>query len=381
MKLNDKKQGIFYITYAMILFFLLYNIRTLIGVGNSFLGIIFPFILGAGIAFILNMPMSFIEKNLSKLDQKQRIVRWKRAISLVLTLVLFVAVIAIVIVLVIPAITSAFIKVLETIPPFLETVVTEMQKWNLPVDELEKWVTETTINWSEIGKKVFDLAKDWSTGIFTSTVGVVSSVVGVVADGVISFIFAIYILFAKEKLYRQFKMLCFAFLPEKHANEIFRVGKLIHKTFSSFFAGQCLEACILGLMFVVTMGILRIPYAMLIGVLIAVTALIPIFGAFIGCAVGTFLILMVDPMKALVFVILFLLLQQIEGNLIYPKVVGGSVGLPSIWVLMAVSIGGSLMGVVGMILFIPMFSVLYTLLREKTYQKLQSKPIADNKKK
>lgn len=165
----------------------------------------------------------------------------------------------------------------------------------------------------------------------------------------------------------------------KGADEVFRMGRLIHKTFSNFFAGQCLEACILGLMFVVTMVILGIPYAILIGVLIAVTALIPVFGAFIGCGVGVFLILMVDPMKALIFLILFLVLQQVEGNLVYPKVVGGSIGLPGIWVLVAVSVGASLMGVLGMLLFIPMFSVFYALLREKTYKNLKRRSVAKGK--
>lgn len=151
------------------------------------------------------------------------------------------------------------------------------------------------------------------------------------------------------------------------------VCSLTYKTFSSFLTGQCVEAVILGTMFVIAMTIFRLPYALLVGVLIAFTALIPIFGAFIGCIVGAFLILMDAPMKAVIFVIMFLVLQQIEGNLIYPKVVGSSVGLPSIWVLAAVSIGGSLMGVVGMLVFIPIVSVLYTLLRNNVYGRLDKR--------
>ena len=142
---------------------------------------------------------------------------------------------------------------------------------------------------------------------------------------------------------------------------------------SSFITGQCVEAVILGAVFFVSMTILRIPYALLVGCLIAVTALIPIVGAFIGCIVGAFLLLMVSPMQALFFVVLFLILQQVEGNLIYPHVVGSSVGLPSIWVLVAVSVGGSLMGIAGMLVFIPLTSVLYALFREFVYQRLQAK--------
>ena len=151
------------------------------------------------------------------------------------------------------------------------------------------------------------------------------------------------------------------------------VCSLTSKTFSSFLAGQCVEALILGTMFFVVMSIINMPYALLVGVLIAFTALIPIFGAFIGCFVGAFLILMVDPLQALIFVIMFLVLQQIEGNFIYPKVVGSSVGLPSIWVLAAVTIGGSLMGVVGMLIFIPIVSVIYTLFRSSVYKRLRKK--------
>ncbi len=370
MNLKDKKQGIFYITYAMVLFFLLYNIKTLLGLGNSIVGILLPFIAGAGVAFILSLPMGFIERNLTKLAGGKKAERWKRPVSLILTLVLFVAIIAIVVVLIIPAVRDAAEKIIETVPMFLTTVINWMEEAHIPADELEAWLNEMTINWAEIGQKALSFVKNWSTGFVVSTVDVVSSVIGVVADSVIAFIFAIYILCAKENLYRQFKMILYAFVPEKVADQVMKVGKLTHRTFSNFFAGQCLEACILGGMFVVTMTVLRIPYAILIGVLIAVTALIPIFGAFIGCAVGVFLILMVNPMKALVFFIMFFVLQQIEGNLIYPKVVGGSVGLPSIWVLMAVSVGGSLAGVIGMILFIPLFSVVYALFREQTYSRL-----------
>lgn len=153
-------------------------------------------------------------------------------------------------------------------------------------------------------------------------------------------------------------------MPEKIVNKITYVAKLSNETFSNFITGQCLEALILGTMFFVTLSIIRLPYALLIGVLIAFTALIPIFGAFIGCIVGAFLMIMVSPMKALIFVIVFIVLQQIEGNLIYPKVVGGSVGLPSLWVLAAVTIGSSLMGVAGMLFFIPFTSVIYTLVRD-----------------
>ncbi len=377
--MKDMKKGIIYISYTLVLFFLLFNIRSVIGAGQNVLGMLFPFILGAGIAFILSLPMGFFERKMTFLNKKESYEKWKRPFSLILTIFVFIAVLSIVILLIIPAIQDTAEIIVATVPGFLMGLVDQLKQWNLPAEELEQWLNDTAINWSLIGQKVLAFLQTWSAGLFASTFGVVSSVVGVIADIVVALIFAIYILFSKEKLYSQFKMLMYAFLPEKAADRLFYIGRLTHKTFASFFAGQCTEACILGLMFVVTMAILRIPYAILIGVLIAVTSLIPIFGAFIGCAVGVLLIVMVDPMKAVIFLVLFLVIQQIEGNLIYPKVVGGSVGLPGIWVLVAVSVGASLAGVIGMILFIPLFSVAYTLLKDKTKEVLKDKKVAKEK--
>jgi predicted PurR-regulated permease PerM len=379
LNLKEMKKGIFYISYALILFFLLYNIRSVIGAGHGLISMLFPFILGAGIAFILSLPMGYFERKFTFFDQKPTYKKWERPFCLLLTFLVFVGVISVVILLIIPAIRDTAEKVMATVPAFLMSLVEELNALNLPAEELEKWLSDTAINWSFVGEKALGFVKNWSTGIFASTYGVVSSVIGVVADIVIALIFAIYILFSKEDLYRQFKMLVYAFVPEKAGDKLFYVGKLTHRTFANFFAGQCVEACILGLMFMVTMAIIRIPYAVLIGVLIGVTSLIPIFGAFIGCAIGALLIVMVDPMKALIFLVVFLVIQQIEGNLIYPKVVGGSIGLPGIWVLVAVSVGGSLAGVLGMILFIPLFSVGYSPLKDKTKALLKENSISKDK--
>ena len=202
---------------------------------------------------------------------------------------------------------------------------------------------------------------------------VIGGVVSGVSTFVIALIFSFYILLQKEKLGRQGRQVLYALLPERRADRTLEILRLSSRTFSSFLSGQCLEACILGTLFVAAMTIFRMPYALLVGVLIAFTALIPIFGAFVGLGIGAFLMLMVNPMDALIFTITFFVLQQIEGNLIYPHVVGGSVGLPSIWVLVAVTVGGSMMGVVGMLLFIPLCSVLYALLREAVHGRLAQK--------
>lgn len=379
MEWKDKKKGFIYITYTLLLFFFLYRIRSFAALGKNLLGILFPFLVGGFLAFLLSLPMGWLERKLFPKEKNGALYQFKRPISLVLTFLLLIGIVGLVILMIVPALSDTVQKIIATVPAFLFKLVDDLKKWNLPVQDLEQWVNEAAINWSLIGEKVFHFLQNWSTGFMTSTFGVVSSLVSGVADGVISLIFAIYLLGAKEKLYRQLKILGYAFLPEKATDEVLRVGSLIHKTFSNFFAGQCMEACILGAMFMIFMTILRIPYAVLIGLLIALTALIPIFGAFIGCATGVLLIVMVNPMKALLFLVLFLILQQVEGNLIYPKVVGNSVGLPSIWVLVAVTTGASVMGILGMILFIPLFSVAYSLIREAAKKQLKKKHVSEEK--
>ena len=243
--------------------------------------------------------------------------------------------------------------------------------------ELVDYIDEVQaqLNWEEILNQLVTFFRIGANSMLSSTISVATGIVSGVGTFFIGLVFACYILLQQEFLKRQMKKLIFAYLKEKHANRFLQICALTYRTFSNFLTGQCLEAVILGMMFFISMTILRFPFAVLVGVLIAFTALIPIFGAFVGCAVGTFLILTVNPSQAAAFVVLFLVLQQIEGNLIYPKVVGGSIGLPAIWVLVAVTLGGSLFGIVGMLVFIPIVSVVYTLLKEDVNKRLIEKDI------
>ena len=247
------------------------------------------------------------------------------------------------------------------------------------LNTVSSFVDLEKLNLGGIIEKTMNLLGNSMSSIATSTLSVVGGITGAMVDGLIGLVFAFYCLASKETLGRQGKKLLYAFLPERVSDEILRILALTNRTFSSFISGQCMEACILGGMFAVTLFILRMPYVTLISVLIAVTALIPLVGGFIGCFFGAFFILVNNPMQALIFVIVFLVLQQIEGNLIYPKVVGGSIGLPGMWVLAAVTIGGDLMGVVGMFLMIPLSSVIYALLREITNKRLASRRIPPEK--
>lgn len=331
------------------------------------LGMLSPFLAGAAMAFVLNLPTRFIERKIFGNWKEQKFAGLKRGLSIVLALLFLVALLVFAILMVAPQLTATVKELGTVIPNYflgvvakLEVLASQYPEWKDAFGALK----ELSIDWNSLISYVTGFLKDGLGNVLSSTVGFAGSVAGAVFDGVIAFVFAIYILSGKEKLGIQARKLLHAYLPEKGYEKTMKILTLCNHNFAKFISGQCLEAIILGAMFVVCMTIFGMPYAVLVGVLIAFTALIPIVGAFIGCAVGAFLILMISPVKALVFIIMFLVLQQLEGNLIYPKVVGNSVGLPAIWVLLAVSLGGSMFGVAGMLVFIPLMSTLYALLKE-----------------
>lgn len=351
---------------AVLVLFMMYSQSVLGGI-SLFFSMIQPFLTGAAIAFIINLPMRWLEnKVLKKWDGKVG-KKLKRPVCMILALVLIVLVITAVILIVVPQIGTAAKELGVLIPAFFENVLDELEKLTKAYPEIWEKVKELEnmeINWEAIINSVVDFLKNGMGNMLTSTVSIASSVIGGVVNGFISFIFAIYVLSSKEKLASQGDRILKAYTSEKWYGTITKILKLLNKNFSNFLSGQCLEAVILGLLFIIAMTIFGFPYSVMIGVLIGFTALIPVVGAFMGCVLGAFLILMNDPLQAVWFVVMFLIIQQLEGNLIYPKVVGNSVGLPSIWVLVAVSVGGSMFGVAGMLCFIPLVSTFYTLLKE-----------------
>ena len=346
------------------------------------LGILAPFLLGGALAFILNVPMRAIERHLFPRNRKGA--KLRRPLALVLTLVAVIGVLALAGLVIGPGIADAVMSIIREIPAAfqrLEHQLTALAEnlqdlWPLLEEQLMKLQEE--IQWQELSAKALEIAKAIGAGIVSSG-GFIGGVVSGVSTFVISLIFSFYVLLQKEKLGRQGRQVIYGLLPLRQADRTLDVLRLSGRTFSSFLSGQCLEACILGTLFVAAMTIFRMPYALLVGVLIALTALIPIVGAFIGCAVGALLIAIDDPWKALWFIVLFLVLQQIEGNLIYPHVVGSSVGLPSIWALAAVTLGGKLMGITGMLFFIPLCSVIYALFRSYVKNRLVSKAVPPEK--
>ena len=397
------------ISFAILLSWGLKNtefIKSLIALA---LGLLQPFLIGGVIAFVVNVPMRALEntcfikpyqkrlaaqaaakptgKGAAKaLDKVPFWYRAKRPLSLILSLLLVLGVIGVGTLIVVPETVSSFSSIvnnLRNFPLMLNQWAQELMNW-MPqaavwLEELNLNLDLTSIDWREIITQVVNFLQNGAGNVLNTTFTVASGIFNGIVTGFLAIVFSFYLLMNKEKLGSQTKQLLYALLKEPHADYLVRVGQMTNRTFSKFLSGQCVEAVILATLFFVSMSILRFPYAMIISTLIAFTALIPVFGAFIGCVVGAFLILLVDPVCAFWFVVLFLFLQQFEGNIIYPRVVGSSVGLPSMWVLVAVTLGGSMMGVLGMLVYIPMFSVLYRLIREAVSNRLETKQIPAEK--
>lgn len=357
------------IVFTVVVAVLGVNYHRVLGVAGTVFGMLLPFVIGSGIAFLLNVPMRWIEQMINQKKQH----RWSRGVSLLLAILLVIGVITVVMVVVGPELVRTLSGLQESLPGFFINIQKKLEQLFAENPDILVYMQSLEVDWKQMTENVIGFIKDGAGTILDSTFSAMQSLVNGVTSVGIGFIFAVYILLQKETLARQCRKLIYAFLPDKTADWLMQVARLAERTFSSFMTGQCMEAVILGAMFFVTLTVLRMPYALLIGVLIGFTALIPMVGAFIGCAVGAFLILLVNPMQALVFVGVFLLLQQMEGNLIYPHVVGNSVGLPSIWVLVAVTLGGSMMGILGMLVFIPLVSVCYTLLKEEVNRRLKQK--------
>ena len=397
MELNKetihKIKGLIVFTAVVIMCFWKYDV--VMKVFRFVFNIIYPFVLGGAIAFILNVPMSFVERHLfyrkekddtdeeenkelkgkvcpEKTARQKKIVRFT---SLLIVIAGVTGIISFIMFVLIPQLADTFSNLGKSIQDFIPTIQQCADRWFHNNKEIMEWINGLKFDWNKIVNVGIGFLRNGAGNMVESTINTAKSIISAVSTFFIAFSFSIYVLVQKEKLGIQAKKVLFAFVRKGRAEAALEVISLTYRTFSSFLTGQCFEAIILGTMFAVTMAVLRLPYALLIGIVIAFTALIPIFGAFIGCVVGAFLIFMVNPLQALIFVILFLVLQQIEGNLIYPHVVGNSVGLPSIWVLAAVSIGGSLMGIKGMLIFIPVVSVMYALFREIVYLKLKQKNI------
>ena len=373
----DKKaiKGILVILCGTILFaWCLVNNQIVLDIINYLFKLTSPFTLGLAMAFVLNVPMSALEKCLfGKIPNKDKNRGVIRAVSLLVTLLLVVLVSSLVIFIVVPEIAATFKTIGDKFPQFLARVESQTEDLAIRFPSVALEIEKLTGN-TDIWTNILNTVKTFFTsGAMANIVGSTVSIASGLAVGLMNFfiglIFAGYILAQKEKLGGQLDRLLSVWCRVKTQRRVLYITKLSNRVFTKFLTGQCLEAVILGSMFFVAMTIFRFPYATLVAVLISVTALIPIFGAFIGCFVGVFLMLVQNPMQAVWFLVLFLILQQIEGNFIYPKVVGSSIGLPAMWVMVAVTIGGSAMGIIGMLIMVPIASVVYTVIRDLTVKR------------
>lgn len=371
MEQNKLKQWIIIVLVAVFSYWGIHNIDTIVNFFNVILDILFPFILGASIAFILNMPMTFFERKFLNIKNKKgkKILNTKisRIISFILAVITITFILIFVINLIVPEMINVVKILIENIPYYIE----QLENIAKEIPDLEGLIKETNFDLENIKTQVMEKLPT----LVTSSLSFLGNVFNGITTSIIAIIFAVYILTGKEKLQEQILKIIYAYLSKEKAEKVVNLARTSYKTFTSFFAVQCLEAVILGTLCMIGMLILQIPYAVTIGVLIGVTALIPLVGAFIGIIIGAILIASVDLIKVITFIIFVLLLQQFEGNVIYPKVVGNSVGLPGMWVLVAVSVGGSLFGIVGMLLSVPLISVIYTLIKKDVYKRLKDKKL------
>ena len=360
------------ITFALLLYWALLHPSQVGGILSGVYAIFAPFILGFAIAFIVNVPLRLLE---SQWDKRIKSPKGKRPVCLVASLVIVAGIIFALFFIVVPALTESFANLAAQLPQYIRqlealylSLMELLAQHNIVLPSLD-------LDLEKIYATALNFFTNYGQALMDKTIGVTTSIVSVMVNFVLALVFSLYLLAQKENLMRQSRKAVHALLPQRWANNTLGIATLTNKTFANFVTGQLTEAVILGSLCFLGMTLFRFPYAGVVSVLIGFCALIPIFGAIIGALVGAFLILLVAPMKALWFLVFLIILQQLEGNLIYPRVVGKSVGLPGIWVLAAVTVGGNAFGLVGMLVSVPVCSVLYTLFREFVNYRLEQKKL------
>lgn len=373
MKSFSLKDLKYLILYAVVLIFAFIYIKDILNIVGYIIKLFMPFIIGLAIAFVLNVLVNVIEKKWLK--------NWKvsattkRAVGLIIALTIIIGFIVFLLFLIIPNLQNTIAIFADNIPIYNENLQALLNSWGIDANIINEVVEAL----KALGDSASSYIQENSNQVLETTLGIATNVVTGFVNITIGLVFAIYFLAQKEKISGQVANLMKAYLPNKVNQKITDIALLSNKIFSNFVGGQCIEALIIGFLCFLGMLILRLPYASTISVLVGFTALIPVFGAFIGTIIGAFLIFMISPLQALIFVIFILVLQQLEGNLIYPKVVGKSVGLPGIWVLVAVTIGASINGILGMLLSVPIVSIIYSIVATNVRYRLKEKETKNKK--
>lgn len=360
---EELKKWMFLILFTIISFYIINNISIVWNVILFLISVMSPFILGAIMAFILNIPMTKIEKQLNKKIENKRVTR---IIAIIISLLIFILIIGLISFLIIPEIIESLEKLVSNIPSLVNDAESYVLKLLENHESVQIEIKEmfTNINTSKIISNLLNYIVNGSLSFIS---GLISSLITIFTG----IIFSIYMLSQKEYLIRCFNKILKAFLNNKKYRKVQEICSLANKTFSNFVSGQCLDAVILGLILFIVLSIFRFPYALLISVLTCITALIPIFGALIAMVVGVVLIGISSPLEALLFILIFQIVQQIEGNFIYPRIVGSSVGLSPLWTLLAITVGGNLFGILGMLIGLPIASICYAIFRSYVNDRLK----------
>lgn len=380
MNLEVSTRKILFIVIVSILVFLgVQNFSVVIKTIGYVVRLLKPFLIGIGIAFALNVLLRILEEDVFKHLNKTRNITWlklRRGICIALTYTIIIAILFVLFFLIFPQLKKSF----ELLMSNVNIYASVLQNWTDNFIKMFNIPSDISQNLHVDWNKVFDVTSNFisnaSNGFINKTMNITSAIVSGIVNLVIGIAFSVYMLFQKEKLCRQAKRMCLAFLSRPKAEYIISIGKLSNKIFSRFVLGQLTEAVIIGSLCFLGMTLFSMPYASLIGTLVGFTSLIPIVGAFIGTGVGVFILLMINPTTALWFILFIVVLQQVEGNLIYPRVVGNSIGLPGIWVLLAVTVGGSSFGIMGMLIGIPISSIVYCILRSEVSKRLKKRNIS-----
>lgn len=372
--MNRQLKNILYGTgFGVVLFVFLTNYDKVLGSVSGFLSMLQPILIGGVLAFVLNVPMKKIETSLEKKFKKKKRIKSYRGISLFLTILAIIAVVAILCVVVIPQIVASATAIVEQIQILYPQWIEELKKHGFDTE----WLEDLYANL--MNEKFLSEATGQIGNILSALTGTISTVAGAVVNILLALVFMVYLLLDKDRLARQCKKVVQAYLPEKVSKRLINTGNLMTEMYANFLGRQCVEGVILGTLMWVAYMIFRLPYSGLVAVLTGLLSFIPYVGSFLACAVGVFVIYMVDPWKALLSIVVFLVTQFIENQFIYPRVVGGAVGLPPLWTLVAVFLGGEIMGIVGMIFFIPLVATVYIIIRDDTEKRLIKKGIVEEK--
>lgn len=359
----------------IILIWMLFNLSTLDQVVGQLIGVSSPFIIGFAMAFILNIPMKFMEDQMTKrLGGKFR--SWYRIITVILSFLFIGLIIALMIFLVLPDLQNTLSYFISAVPGQVNQLIGMVTNFIESNPQMVEYVQNMNLDWNSIQSNLINSLRGIITGFAGTIVNYVPTIINSVFDFVVSIIFAIYLLFSKESLIRQVKKLLYGIMNIPWANFFVNFGKITNKIFSAFVGGQVAAGILTGIVLYLLMKIFGFPYALSISVITAFFTLTPFYGAIFGGAVGFLLIAVVSFPQALWFVVLIVIVQQIEGNILYPKVVGDSIGIPGIWVMVTVTIGGALYGLVGMFLSVPLFSIVYNLLSQNINHRLNKEHLS-----